>query len=81
MFANKLFTYLTCAYLKKKKVFKYEIFSMLSSYEDEDFGRSALVYLSYNTCFTIQLLLFSVNDTLILVIVCHNALLSRGQPT
>ena len=54
---------------------------MLSSYEDEDFGRSALVYLSYNTCFTIQLLLFSVNDTLILVIVCHNALLSRGQPT
>ena len=54
---------------------------MLSSYEDEDFGRSALVYLSYNACFTIQLLLFSVNDTLILVIVCHNALLSRGQPT
>ena len=39
MFVNKLFTYLTCSYFKKKKVFENEIFSIIFSYEDEDIGR------------------------------------------
>ena len=34
MFVNKLFTYLTCADLKNL-----EIFNILFSCEDEDFGR------------------------------------------
>ena len=39
MFVNKLFTYFTCAYLKKYNVFKCEIFSILFSCEDEDIAR------------------------------------------
>ena len=34
MFVNKLFTYLKCAYLKKQKVFKCEIFNIFFSDED-----------------------------------------------
>ena len=37
MFVNKLFTYLTCEYLKNQKVFKCKTFNILFSYEDEDF--------------------------------------------
>ena len=36
---NKLFTYLTCEYLKKQKAFKCKTFNILFSYEDEDIGR------------------------------------------
>ena len=39
IFVNKLFTYLTCAYLKKKKVFSCKIFNILLSYEDKDIDR------------------------------------------
>ena len=39
MFVNKPFTYLTCAYLKRKKVFQREIFNILYSNEDKDIGR------------------------------------------
>ena len=38
MFVNKIFTYLTCEYFKKKKAFQCEIFDILFSYEDEDIG-------------------------------------------
>ena len=41
MFLNKLFTYLTCAYLQKEKVFLCEIFNMLFLYEDKDIDRFA----------------------------------------
>ena len=39
MFVNKLFIYLTGTYLKKSKVFKYEMFDISVSYKDEDIGR------------------------------------------
>ena len=39
MFINKLFTYFTCAYLKKYNVFYCEIFDMLFLYEGEDIVR------------------------------------------
>ena len=48
MFVNKLFTYFTYAYLKKKKVLLCEIFNRLFSYKSEDIDqifKYALVYL------------------------------------
>ena len=39
MFANKLFTYPTCAYLKKQKKFYCKILNILFSYKDEDIAR------------------------------------------
>ena len=39
MFINKLFTYLTCTYLKKEKGFECKIFKILFSYEVEDTDR------------------------------------------
>ena len=38
MFVHKIFTYLTCTYLKKEKKFYCEIYNILFSYEDEDIG-------------------------------------------
>ena len=38
-FVNKLFTYFTCTYRKRHKVFQCEIFNISFSYEDEDIGR------------------------------------------
>ena len=45
MFVNKLFTYLTCAYLKEQKGFQCEIFHILRRYWQ--IFKSALVYLSH----------------------------------
>ena len=44
MFVNKLFTYLTCEYLRTWKVFKCEIFGILFSCEDEDISRFSNLY-------------------------------------
>ena len=47
MFANKLYTYLTCAYLKKQKLFLCEIFDISFSYEDENIGRFSVTLRDY----------------------------------
>ena len=47
MFANKLYTYLTCVYLKKQKLFLCEIFDISFSYEDEDIGRFSITLSDY----------------------------------
>ena len=39
MFVNRLFPYLTFAYLENKKIFYGGIFNILFLYEDEDIGR------------------------------------------
>ena len=39
MFVNRLFAYLTCAYLKKQKVFLCDTLNILISYGEEDIGR------------------------------------------
>ena len=54
MFVDKIFTYLTCAYLKKQKVFYCEIFTILFSYEDQDIG-------NFQICNSVPLSRF--NDT------------------
>ena len=44
MFVNKLFKYLTYAYLKKQKDFECKIFKIIFSYEDEDIDRFSNMY-------------------------------------
>ena len=47
MFVNKLFTYLTCLYLKALKVFSCEIFDTLFSCEDDDIGRFSNLHYTF----------------------------------
>ena len=52
MFVNKLFTYLTCVYLKS------EIFNILFSYEDEDIGRFLFSQKLSILCFPLNVSVF-----------------------
>ena len=56
MIVNKLLTYFTCAYLKKIKVFKCEIFSILFSYEDKEIGR-------FQICISVPLKVLNINTS------------------
>ena len=49
MFVSKLFTYLTCVYLKTQKLFYCEI-GILFSYEDEDIA-------DFQICISVTLML------------------------